>query len=99
MNTWSNVPPEIVERLMACLEEVDGDYEVKDFKALLDLVIEHGTAFPALRELVKLNEDAVRKHYEETGQAPPGVKIVKKTTAEGSNVVRLDVIHGPRSTK
>lgn len=99
MNTPHDLPPELAAELMACLEEVNGDYYVKDMKALVTLVVEHGSAFPFLREFVTVNKDALVKHYEKTGEVPPGVKMVQTTTEEGSNVVGLNVLHGPRSTK
>ena len=99
MKTPRDLPPEIAAKLMACLDEVDGEYRVRDKKALVALIVTHGAAFPFLRELVKVNEDALIQHYEKTGEVPPGVKLVRTTTEEGSNVVDLDVVLGPRSTK
>ena len=99
MSTPRDLPPEISARFMACLEEVNGDYQVKDKRALMELIAEHGATFPFLQELITVDLDAVVKHYEETGEVPPGIKLIRTTTNEGSNVVSLDVFHGPRSTK
>jgi len=93
------LPPEIAARFIACLEEVNGDYRVKDNRALIELIAEHGAAFPFLRELISVNLDAVVKHYEETGEVPPGIKLIRTATEEGSNVVSLEVLQGSRSTK
>jgi len=65
----------------------------------VELIAEHGDAFPFLRELITVNLDAVVKHYEETGEVPPGIKLIRTTTEAGSNVTSLDVLRGPRSTE
>jgi hypothetical protein len=99
MNTPRDLPPGIAARLMVCLEEVGDEYHVKDMKALVELIAENGSEFPFLLQLVTVNMDAIVKHYEEIGEVPPGIKLVRTTTQEGSNVVGLDVLHGPRTTK
>ena len=99
MHTLRDLPPEIAAKFMACLEEVGGDYRVKDTMALVELIAAHGSEFPFLQELVTVDMDAVVKHYEDTGEVPPGIKLVRTTTEEGSNVVVLDVLHGPRTNK
>jgi hypothetical protein len=99
MNTPGSLPPEVAARLMECLEEVEGDYRVKDMEGLVTLIVEHGPRYPFLYELVTVNKDALVKHYETTGEVPPGVKLVKTIAEEGSNVVGLSVIHGKPSTR
>jgi len=42
-------------------------------------------------QLIKVNEEAVIRHVQETGQPVPGMKVVKTTTAEGSNVTRIEI--------
>jgi hypothetical protein len=93
-----NLPPELGERLMKCLRETDGTFEVADMQALLDLIIEHGKKYPQLRELVTINDEAIVEHFLATGEVPPGVKMVG-TAREGDKVTRLEVIHGPRPPK
>jgi hypothetical protein len=94
-----DLPEAVATKLMACLEEFDGDYRVKDMEALVNLIVEHGSEFPFLRELVTINEAAVARHYEQTGEVPPGIKMVQTSAEEGSNVVRLNVVHGLGSQK
>jgi hypothetical protein len=92
------LPPELTERLMKCLRETDGAFEVADMQALLDLIEEHGKEYPQLRELVRINEEAIMEQFLATGEVPPGVKMVG-TSREGDKVTRLEVIYGPRSPK
>lgn len=98
MRYWSALPPEIAERLMECLREVDGTFEVADMRALLNLIVEHGEEHPQLQALVVVNEEMLMQRFLETGEVPPGVKIVG-TTRESDKVTRLEVIHGPRSPR
>jgi hypothetical protein len=89
------LPPEIAERFMKCLREVNGTFEVADMRALLNLIIEHGKEYPQLQDLISINEEALVQRFLETGGVPPGVKMVGKTR-ESDKVTRLDLIHGPR---
>ena len=59
----------------------------------------NGRAYPSLMNLVKLNEPEVIRHFQETGEVPPGVKVIKTTTVPGQNVTELEIFHGPRSAK
>ncbi len=53
------LPSEIVSKVLQCLREVDGEYEVQDMKALVDLIVEYGSKYPALYSLVSINEEAI----------------------------------------
>ena len=98
MERWRDLPPEIADRLMKCLRETDGAFEVADMEALLNLIVEHGDEYPQLRELVTINGEAIVERFLAAGEVAPGVKMVGKTR-EGDKVTRLEVVHGPRSTK
>ncbi|MBI1398003.1 MAG: hypothetical protein GC151_18675 [Betaproteobacteria bacterium] len=97
MSTAKRLPPELAAKVMSLLREVDGEYEIVDMPALVDLILEHGQEYPSLRDLIQVNDDALLAHYRETGAVPPGIKIVETSTQEGSNVTELKVSHGPRS--
>lgn len=95
----TDLPPEIGAKLMTFLREENGKFEVADLQGLLSFVAEYGDRHPALLELFKLNEEAVVQHFKQTGEIPPGVKIVHTTTREGDNVTKLEVFHGPLPPK
>lgn len=97
MSTPKQLPPELAAKVMSLLREVDGEFEITDMPALVNLVLAHGQEYPSLRDLIQINEDALLAHYRETGELPPGIKIVETSTQEGSNVTELKVMHGPRS--
>jgi hypothetical protein len=94
MGTIRDLPPEFAAKFMACLEEIEGKYRVKDMEAFLALIAQYGPKFPFLRDLVTLNQDALTKHYDATGEIPLGVRLVQTITREGSNVVELKVTTG-----
>ena len=100
MNTTPpKFPAEIQAKLMSLLHEVDGEYEIADMKAFIEFVAANGAAYPELLAFVNINETALADHYETTGEVPPGVKMVRTTSHEGSNVVELEVVHGPTPPK
>lgn len=89
------LPPELYEELMTYVVERDGQWEVIDMAALLNLIVAHGAEYPQLLSLVNVKEGALEQHYRQTGEVFPGVKIVKTETEEGSNVTKLEVLRGP----
>lgn len=94
-NNTSKMPPELVARVDACMrEDANGEYNIIDMPTLIGLVMEHGKQFPALRNLLQLNKDAVIEHFHQTGEGVPGVKITLVSTEEGSNVTALRVHYG-----
>ena len=97
MSTAKQLPPELAAKVMSLLREVDGEFEIIDMPALVNLVLEHGHEYPSLRDLIQINEDALLAHYHETGEVPPGIKIVETSRQEGSNVTELKVLYGPSS--
>ena len=94
-----SLPPELLERFMSFLRDVDGQIEVIDGPGFVGFVMEHYNEYPVLLNMIKLNEEALTEHYERTGEVPPGVKLIKKTTREGENVTKLEIIHGPRAAE
>jgi len=45
-------------------------------------------------EMVKLDEAAVQKYYEETGRVPAGIKATRIVKRPNSNVTEMQVIYG-----
>lgn len=95
MDDFSDLPPDLGAALMRCLREIDGEFEVADMEGLVKLIAEHGEQYPVLLSLVTVNEEAVVAHFKETGEVPPGIKLIGKIR-EGEKVTRLEVIHGPK---
>lgn len=92
----NDLPREVIERVLSfCTEDASGNQQVHDREGLVAFVFENSERYPALLNLLKVDEDRLTQHIQETGQVPPGVKIVKTTTAEGSNVTRVEIVHGP----
>ena len=92
---WDDLPPEIGAKLMGCLRETDGQFEVADKEALLKLVAEHGEQYPVLLGLFKIDYDAVVEHFKKTGEVLPGMRIIHTETREGDNVTKLEIFRGP----
>jgi len=91
---FEDLPPEIQERISSfIISREDGTVEIPDRRA--DFIMDNPDAYPALLDLVKVNEEKVIEHAKETGEVLPGVKIIKTRTVEGSNVTDVRVFHGP----
>jgi hypothetical protein len=99
MDDLRQLPPDVLAKFLGFITEVDGEYQVKDQKGFIDFVYEYRSQYPFLESFLQLNEEAVMRHCEETGEAPPGVKITIKTVTEGSNVIGLTIIDGSRPSK
>ena len=95
MSGIEDMPRELAERFLALFTEVNGQSEVNDMAEFIRFIAEHGKQFPFLLTLVNVNEAAVIKHYEETGEVPPGVRLIGTSTPEGSNVTYLEILQGP----
>ena len=95
-----DLPPDIIRQVVLFCRDADGTVEVADKMGLLKFVSDNSDRYPALLKLFTLNEEAAIRYVEETGQPIPGVKMIKTTTAEGSNVTRLKIFQdSSRSTK
>ena len=92
---WSDLPPEISAKLMACLRETNGEFEVADMEGLVKLVAEYGKEHPVLTSLLKIDYDAVVEHFKRTGEVLPGMRIIHTETREGDNVTKLEIFRGP----
>src|SRR5437899_426234 len=90
-----DLPPEVHERIMSFFREVDGSLEVSDKLGLIAFIADNLDTYPALGQLVQLNEEALTKHVQETGEVPPGVKLIKTATVEGQNVTHVRIYNGP----
>jgi hypothetical protein len=89
------LPKELAARLMTFLRETGEDeFEIVDMAGLVKFIGEHGKEYPFLFNMLQINEDALQAYFEQTGEVPPGIKMVR-TTNEGGNVTRLEVLHGP----
>ncbi len=96
-NDFDSLPPEIIAKLMSLLHEVNGEFEVIDDRQFVDFVKENENRYPALRGLLKLSDDAIRAHIERTGKAPPGIRAIRTTTSDDSNVTKLEIFLPPDS--
>ena len=93
---FEDLPTEIQQRVFSFLRiDPDGNVEVVDAAGLVNFVVDNVQRYPALGELVKVDETALTKHIEETGHVPPGVKLVTKKAIEGQNVTKVRIYHGP----
>ncbi len=99
MDEFDELPREVIEQLLAFTTEIEGEIKVTDHLGFVKFIVEHGKQYPLLYNLISVNKTAVIEHYKETGEVPPGVKIIAKTTTEGSNVTHLEIIHGPEPPK
>ena len=95
-NHHPDLPDEIIERVLSyCTVDASGHQTVSDMRGFVAFIVENADAHPALLNLVSINEDAVTKHIQETGEVPPGIKLIKTSTAEGSNLTKVQIVHGP----
>ena len=91
----TDLPPEIANRLLALVVTGnDGTVTVPDKAAFMRFVEEYGPKYPLIQGLVKLDEAAVQKYYEETGQVPAGIKGTRVVSRPDSNVTEMQVIYG-----
>jgi len=87
--------PELTTELLGLIRETDEeDYEIIDMEGLIRFVGLHGTEYPFLFGMLKINEALLVDHFEKTGEVPPGIKMVR-TTRKIDGVTELEVLHGP----
>src|SRR5947207_12235656 len=95
-NPLDDLPNEIRERFESFLRiGDDGNVDVVDPTAFVDFLYENAERYPALREFLKVDEEKLTKHIEETGDVPPGVTVIQKTAVADSNVTKVRIVHGP----
>ena len=94
-----DLPLELREQLNSFFQEVDGSFEVTDMPGAINFILEHGDKYPSLYDLIDVDMDKVVEMFERTGVLPPGIKLVRKTPIEGTNVTKLEVLHGPIEPK
>ncbi|MGB7217328.1 MAG: hypothetical protein WBD07_00845 [Vicinamibacterales bacterium] len=90
-----DLPEEIRRGLLSFMREVDGQVKVGDMMGMVNFILEHVDRYPSLLNAIKVNEEALTKHIQETGEVPPGVRAIRKRAIPGTNVTRLDIVHGP----
>ena len=94
-----DLPPELGDKFLSFLREVNGQFEVADMRGLCRFILEHGEQYPALFNFIELNEEVVVENFKRSGEVPPGVKLIQTSTREGDNVTELRVFHGPLPPK
>jgi hypothetical protein len=95
---FEDLPIEVRQKLLSLVKEIDDDIAVPDQRAFVNFVQEYGKQYPVLFQLLKLDEEAIRSHYERTGEVPPGIKMTMKSQRVDSNIVDLTVIYGTKSS-
>jgi len=55
----------------------------------------HAEQYPVLGAMIEVSEAALVQHFKDTGEVPPGVKMIEKARHLGTNVTGLRVLHGP----
>ncbi|HSZ07827.1 MAG TPA: hypothetical protein VK794_04785 [Steroidobacteraceae bacterium] len=91
----SDLPPDLANKLLALVNvSDDGKVTIHDKEEFFRFVKEYGPEHPVIRDLVKLDEIAVQKYYEETGRVPAGVKGTRIVNRPGTNVTEMQVIYG-----
>jgi hypothetical protein len=97
-NDLEGLPEDIQRRFLMLIHfHDDGTWECPDRRAFVDFILDNADAHPALLEFVCVDEERLMRHVRETGDVPPGIKIIKTSTAEGDNVTQLRVFHGPKT--
>jgi hypothetical protein len=95
VSTILDLPEDIAKRLLSFFAETGGEPRVADMAGFISFVAEHSETYPILLSLININEGELIRHFEETGEVPPGVKLIGTTTEEGSNVTHLEILQGP----
>ena len=58
--------PDLLEaQFFACLEFINGEYQVRDEQELIRFVLENVCEYPELLSLIHINEDTLNEHYQE----------------------------------
>jgi hypothetical protein len=90
-----DLPVEIVQGLLTFMREVDGELEITDPRGMTDYIFDNSVQFPSLRKLLQVDRESIGKHLEQTGEVPPGVRAIRKRPISGTNITRVDIVHGP----
>jgi len=61
---FCDLPIEVREGLLSLVQDENGKVTVPDDKEFFEFVQEFGKTYPVLYQLLKLNEEAVRSHYD-----------------------------------
>jgi hypothetical protein len=89
------LPPEIVAKLLSFGRVVEGEAELGDREGAMKFISANLAQYPALFSLVQLPVESLVKLYEDSGEVPPGVKLVKRIDFLGTNLTKVEVLHGP----
>jgi len=95
MSILDDLPEDLARQLMSFLTESDGELQIADMPGLITFIARHSDRYPPLLSLINVNGDAVIQHFEETGEVPPGIKLIGTSTEEGSNVTHVQILQGP----
>jgi hypothetical protein len=67
-----DLPREIWDQLLSFARPAgDGTIEIADWNGLMDVVVRNAEAYPALLNIVAVNETQLVQHLKETGDNPP----------------------------
>jgi hypothetical protein len=95
LEDFDGLPAEIRAGLLSFTRESDGEIEIADPRGMVQFILDHAEAYPVLLKAISVDKEALTRHIEATGEVPPGVKAIRVRTTPGSNVTRLDILHGP----
>jgi hypothetical protein len=94
-----DLTPEIMAEFTSFCRIVDGEIVgVADKDGLLRFLSEHIEKYPSLRHFFDVNEEALVRYVEETGEVPPGVVLTKRTRPD-EKVTEVEVLRGPMKMK
>jgi hypothetical protein len=91
-----DLPIEIRNRLASFIRvRDDGSSEIIDPRGFVDFVKDNAETYPALLDLITVDEERLTRHIEETGDIPPGIELIQTVQVEGENVTKLRITRGP----
>jgi hypothetical protein len=73
-----DLPREIWDRLLSFARPSgDGTVEIADWNGLMDVIVQNAEAYPALLNIVAVNEARLIQHIRESGDNPPDSSTVR----------------------
>ena len=94
MDDILKLPPEVRDELAGFIREENGEAHVADREGFVKFILKNFEKYPALGGLLAVNESALVKHFEETGEVPAGVRMVGKVRLS-DKVTKLEILTGP----
>ncbi len=85
---FEDLPIEIQQRVLSFIgDREDGRLDDDAMKGLIAFIVENADAYPALLNLVKVNEERVIEHAKETGEVPPESSSSRPLRPTASRIV------------